>query len=417
MNEASPIRPSACPGLYRLAPARDGGICRVKLPMGTLDAGQARVVAAVARRYGNGVIEITSRSNLQLRGVASGEATALADTLYAAGLGAATAAADDVRNVMVSPSYGIDASARMDVTALATSILSRLETRSDFHALSPKFSLLVDGGESTAPLDHPNDITLTAIDGDRLALGLAGTLAQPPLGWLPLDSALLAITTIIERFLAAANADAGITRIRHLGAAAPLLAEGLLQPISLWQRPQALPSYLGAHGEANSDRSWIGARPPLGRLDPDRLAGLAALAESAGNGTVRFTPFQSLILPGVAEPNATLRRLEELGFVTAMSHPLAGMLACSGSTGCRSALADTQRDGLTLAGFGVGEGLHVSGCEKSCASARPAPLTLVAVAPGRYDLYRRAEDAGSRFGEKLASGLTVAAAARKLAKA
>jgi len=93
------------------------------------------------------------------------------------------------------------------------------------------------------------------------------------------------------------------------------------------------------------------------------------------------------------------------------------MLACSGSAGCRSALADTQRDAMLLAGFGIRAGLHLSGCEKSCASAQAAPHTLVAVAPGRYDLYRRADGAASRFGEKLASSLTVAGIARKLAKA
>lgn len=416
MNAAPLIRPSACPGLYRLAPARDGGICRVKLALGTLDAAQARAVAGAARDFGNGVIEITSRSNLQLRGIAETDAHALADRIYAAGLGAATAAADDVRNLMVSPTCGIDPQALLDTTPLAQAILALLDARADFHALSPKFSILLDGGESTAALHHPNDIWLSAVDADRFALGLAGTLHQKPLGWVRAEMAVFTIATIIERFLDQPNP--AVTRIRHLGAGAASLARDLLEPLDGWARTASeATTHLGAHRQADGQGVWLGARPPLGRLDPAALEALAALARKHGNGTIRLTPFQSVLLPAVARPEPALRRLGEIGLVTAPDHPLASLLACSGSSGCQSALADTQRDALTLAGQGIGSGLHVSGCEKSCASAQAAPHTLVAVASGRYDLYRRAEGAASRFGEKLASGLTVAAAARKLAQA
>lgn len=414
MNAAPLIRPSACPGLYRLAPARDGGICRVKLALGTLDAAQARAVAGAARDFGNGIIEITSRSNLQLRGIAETDADALADRIYAAGLGAATAAADDVRNLMVSPTSGIDPQAVLDTTPLAQAILALLDARADFHALSPKFSILLDGGESTAPLHHPNDIWLSAVDADRFALGLAGTLGQKPLGWVRAEMAVFTIATIIERFLDQPNP--AVTRIRHLGAGAAVLADDLVEPLAGWARSEPA-THLGAHRQADASAVWLGARPPLGRLDPGTLEALASLAQEHGNGTIRLTPFQSLLLPAVARPEPALQRLGELGLVTAPDHPLANLLACSGSSGCQSALADTQHDALTLAAQGIGAGLHVSGCEKSCASAQAAPHTLVAVASGRYDLYRRAEGAASRFGEKLASGLTVAAAARKLAQA
>ncbi|KFL26487.1 hypothetical protein JP74_12095 [Devosia sp. 17-2-E-8] len=410
MNEASPIRQSACPGLYRLAPARDGGICRVKVALGTLDAAQARALAAASRQWGNGIVEITSRANLQLRGIAVTDGDALARRLLDAGLGATSSGADDVRNVMVSPSYGIDDQALLDTAPIARALLSLLDQRADFHALSPKFSILVDGGEATAPLHHPNDIWLAAVTRDTFALGLGGTLRDSPLGTVQAENVVATLATIIERFLAT-----GASRMRQLGDRARELTDGLVDtPIAPGARASA--SHFGIHAQSPAI-SWIGARPPLGRLTPEMLEGLATLAEREGDGTIRLTPHQSVILPGLVRPDMALSALEALGLVTAPDHPLSDMLACSGSSGCRSALADTQRDAMLLAGFGIRAGLHLSGCEKSCASAQAAPHTLVAVAPGRYDLYRRADGAASRFGEKLASSLTVAGIARKLAKA
>ncbi|MGK4558615.1 precorrin-3B synthase, partial [Pseudomonas aeruginosa] len=97
-------RPSPCPGLLRIVQALDGGICRIKLDAGRLDAAQARAVAAAARDCASGVIEATNRSNLQLRGVRRGEEERLVRRLLDAGLGprhGSLAGADDVRNLML----------------------------------------------------------------------------------------------------------------------------------------------------------------------------------------------------------------------------------------------------------------------------------------------------------------------------
>src|SRR5208282_2223100 len=136
---------SACPGLFRIVPARDGGICRVKLPLGQLSAEQARAVAAAARQFGSGVIEATNRANLQLRGIPPANEAALIAALLAAGLGATPPGADDIRNVMVSPTAGIDALQDLDVRPLARGLLARLQADEACHALSAKFSFLVDG--------------------------------------------------------------------------------------------------------------------------------------------------------------------------------------------------------------------------------------------------------------------------------
>src|SRR5471032_733283 len=99
---ASPraLRPSACPGLMRIVPARDGGLCRIRLALGELSAAQACVVADASAEFGSGVIEVTNRANLQLRGVREASQEALIDCLLAAGLGPTTPGADDLRNLM-----------------------------------------------------------------------------------------------------------------------------------------------------------------------------------------------------------------------------------------------------------------------------------------------------------------------------
>ena len=166
MNPPSPSalvpRPSACPGLLRIVPARDGGLCRVKLPGGRLTAAQARAIAAASARWASGVLELTNRANLQLRGVRPDGAAALVAELQAAGLGPADPAADDVRNLLLSPSAGRDPQQLRDVRPLAAELLALLEGDRRLHGLSAKFALQLDGGEALARLDHPHDVWLSA---------------------------------------------------------------------------------------------------------------------------------------------------------------------------------------------------------------------------------------------------------------
>ena len=129
---SSPLRPSACPGLLRVVQALDGGICRIKLDGGSLRADQAVAVADAARLYAGGVIEATNRANLQIRGIGQ-QTPALIDSLLAAGLGPTTALGDDVRNLMLSPSAGIDQDMLIDTRPLARQILNRVQTHPRFH--------------------------------------------------------------------------------------------------------------------------------------------------------------------------------------------------------------------------------------------------------------------------------------------
>jgi precorrin-3B synthase len=425
-RQSIPVRSSACPGLLRIVAALDGGICRVKLPCGQLSAAQAVIVADVAARCGSAIIEITNRANLQIRGVRADRANELIEALLAAGLGPDIPGADDVRNLMVSPSAGIDTDAIVDIVPLAENILALLQTQPRFQELSPKFAVLLDGGERLARLEHPHDLWLSAIPGtSQFVFGLAGCPARNGALAAVLSSNVVELTAaVLHTFLdLAAPAQ---TRMRHLLQTISTteflqqvqrrLPFALVRDVSGWQqKPAKAFAHIGAHPQQQSGLSYVGAVPQLGRLQAPQLRELAHVATTHGTGALRLTPWQSILLPNIpdAATEIVLSELQRLEFSTRVDDPLAHIIACTGSQGCAKGLADTKADALQLAELlqknSIYPDVHVTGCARSCAAADIAPFTLLAVAEGRYDLFRR-DAAQSGFGKLIASAVDIASA-------
>jgi precorrin-3B synthase len=433
---------SACPGLLRVVAARDGGLCRVRLPGGVLTSAQAHAIAAAARAHASGVIELTNRANLQLRGVRAGHESALSETLMRAGLGptlpvpvddesacAHATLADDLRNLMLSPLAGSDPEALFDTATLAAPILDLLQQEPRFAALSPKFALLVDGGERLAALDHPHDIWLAAaLRGERPAFrfGLAGCPGDAALGVVEPQHVPALLRALLHAFLDLA--EAGQRRMRDVcashGAEAVLMhAQRYLDftparddTVRQWRRASVdTTARLGAHPLRADGGGYVGAQPPLGRLDAATLDALASLAQLHGDATLRLTPWQGVLLPGIAAHRLApaVTQMSALGLIVDSAAPLARLIACTGSQGCAKSRADTKSDALRLAGrLGphTQAEAHLSGCERSCAAAHRAAWTLLAVAPDCYDLYTRDATAAG-FGRLVASHLTIDAAA------
>lgn len=462
-----PLRPSACPALARIVAARDGGLCRIKLPGGKLLARQAWEIAEAADAYGSGIVDLTNRANLQVRGVKPDAEMALSRKLSDAGLGprvgtsesldhptlAARQAlvADDARNLLLSPVAGLDADALCDTTQLAEQILAVLQDDVRLVDLSPKFSVLLDGGERLAVLDHPHDVWFAAMppassmgSEPRFAVGLAG---QPSahgcdaLAAVVADDVVPLLRALLHTFLELAAPDEHRMRDllrsheRHgiLAHAAGRAAIDLQRdaPVKAWRRSVAEPARrFGAYPQRQAGLWHVGGQPPLGRIDTATLRALARLASVHGDGSLRCTPWQSVLVPHVAQQDVPQveNGLRSLGFVLDAQAPLARMIACAGSAGCAKGLADTKADALDLATrLPAGVEVHLSGCTRSCAAAHCAPYTLLAVEPARYDLYRRkpacdaepsspAVDGALRFGERIATYLTIEEAAKQLSE-
>ncbi|MBH3383018.1 precorrin-3B synthase [Pseudomonas juntendi] len=394
-------RPSACPGLWRIVSARDGGICRIKLPGGLLLADQADAVAAAAERFAGGVIEATNRGNLQIRGIGNAH-HALVETLLAAGLGPRDAAGDDVRNLMLSPLAGHDPAMLLDARPLAGQILDLLESTPRFHQLSAKFAVQLDAGEALAMLEHPHDLWLSALRlGQQtwLAFGLAGCPADGQvLGAVPLADGLALVRAVLDRFLDLASP--AHSRMRQLLEACPAgeFVEGL--PLDIrrdaavlgWRRHQPAPVWLGKLPQARG--LALGVAPAQGRLTPAMLRGVAQVCRELGDGSLRLSPWQSLVLTNLPAQHIEQAQagLSALGLLCHVDEPLARISACTGSSGCAKALGETKGDAVALAallGPGAPGSVHLSGCPRSCAVAYVAPATLLARSPGRYDLYLR----------------------------
>ncbi|MDD2049178.1 precorrin-3B synthase [Pseudomonas putida] len=415
------MRPSACPGLLRIVQAKDGGICRIKLAGGALTADQADAVAAAAERFASGEIEATNRGNLQIRGIGN-EQAGLIDWLLAAGLGPRDAAGDDVRNLMLSPVAGVDPQMLFDTRPLAAQVLQALETTPRFHQLSAKFAVQLDGGEALAMLEHPHDLWLSAVhlDGEPwLAFGLAGCPAHDsPLGAVPLAQGHELVLAVLNRFLDLARPEQARMRQLLTECAPDDFVAGLNLPIRRdlavlqWRRTATAGSgYLGIYPQRQAGLSAVGAAAPLGRLNPSMLRGAAQLARDLGDGSLRMTPWQSLLLPNVSQDHAAAvsAGLARLGLLCSVDEKLARLVACTGSAGCAKAQAETKGDARVLATLlsgGAPASVHLSGCPRSCAMAHIAPTTLLAQSPGHYDLYLR-DAAQPGFGNLRARNLTL----------
>ena len=416
-------RPSACPGLLRIVQALDGGICRVKLAGGVLSSAQARAVAEAASACASGVLELTNRSNLQIRGVRADRQAELIERLLGAGLGPQHADADDVRNLLLSPAAGLDPQALLDTRPLAAALLELLQNTPALHALSAKFALQLDGGEALAMLEHPHDIWLSALPGApaRLAFGLAGCPGDAPMATVRIEQAPLLIEQLLRLFLDLAGNDH--SRMRQLLAVMP--AGQLLQQLQArlpfrvqaaptdWQRtPVNQRAPMGIYPQRQSGLYMVAAAARLGRVDAAQLHALADLAEQRGDASLRLTPWQGLLLPNIPLHAAadTLQALGELDLLTDASHPLSQLIACTGSAACGKGLADSKADALRLAErLGAGHArpqVHLSACPRSCAAAHVAPFTLLATDANSYQLYQRTPEVAG-FGRLQAARMTI----------
>lgn len=404
--------------------ALDGGICRVKLAGGELSSAQARAVAAASESCASGVLELTNRSNLQIRGVRDDAQAELIQRLLDAGLGPRVAGADDVRNLLLSPSAGLDPVALFDVRPLAGQLLDLLQDTSDFHALSAKFALQLDGGEALAMLEHPHDLWLSALPGgELLAFGLAGCPVDGPLAAVERKQAVALVDTVLRLFLDLAAPEQMRMRqlldglsvddfLQHVQARLPFQLRRD-ESVLAWRRTAGSSAVaLGAQAQRQVGLQMVLVAAPLGRITARQLAALADLAQRHGDATLRLTPWQGVLLPNIPSARCAdlLAELAALGLLLDSQEPLTHLLACTGSAACAKGLADTKADARQLADLlragAARPQVHLSGCPRACAAAHTASFTLLAQPGGRYQLYQRAAGTAG-FGRLLAPSLSI----------
>lgn len=398
-DPAAGLRRGWCPGARRPMRTGDGHLVRLRLTAGVAPAATARAIAALARAYGNGAIDLSARANLQIRGVSDAGLAPLTEDLAALGLLDADAATETVRNVIASPLAGHDPAALVEVLPVVQALEAALVGTPPLHALPAKFCWLVDDGGST-PMDGvAADVRFRAVPspaGPCWAVGLDAGAGIDWIGRCPLGALVDTAVRLATAFLDAAGSGPDAPRrMRHLSPAARRQVAAAL-PLA----PLAAPPLVRAGGlrpgalTRGNGHVAVAAGLPFGRIEARALADLADLAADHGAGELRLAPWRLILLPGVA-PSRLARVLEaarSLGLMTTPDDPRAAMAVCPGASGCDRGTTDTHADAVAVArcGQALFDGslsLHLSGCVKGC--ARPAAASLALVAEGgRYGLVR-----------------------------
>jgi precorrin-3B synthase len=390
---AAPAIKGWCPTLLSPMQSGDGWLVRVKPSANVLSAAAARIIADAARRHGNGHIDLTSRANLQIRGLSSRCAELLAETIIGAGLASADPSIEAIRNIMASPLGPDDLSASFDSHAIARDMEAMLAREPALWALPSKFGVVVDGG-GVLPLHNITSDIIVRAHESQLAVGLdGGTLA-----------ALCASTSLAETVKALALAFLQLSaeqsepprRMRAfamaIGEEAIFGAAGLTVITAQPALRSEGRSPMGLISLRDQARSAFGVGLPFGRIDAEELASLADLSERNGDANLRTTPWRALLLTGIASVvEKSLRdEVTALGLIADSADPRLNIFACVGAPSCQSASVDARGDAARLAASlrtTRGHTIHVSGCVKSCAHRTPAALTLVG-RDNRYDLIR-----------------------------
>ncbi|MFI1974544.1 cobalamin biosynthesis protein CobG [Streptomyces wedmorensis] len=361
-------RGDACPGALRLHSADDGRLARLRLPAGRLTSHQVETLARAAETLGDGRISITSRGNAELRGLADDCGAALAELLADAGL-LPSPTHERVRNIVASPTAGLDGLGHADVQLWARGLDAALCAAPRAASLSGRFLFVLDDGRGDVT-GLGGDVTLVAAEDEYVTLWLDGGPERQVFRLAAADAVRAALAAALAFLDAADTAGNGAWRPRELPAGhSPDLAGALAragvaaEPVPVPPLPSSPPP---APGALRDGAVYVLA--PLGRLTAAQLRALLPAGE------IRLTPWRGAVAtaaptePATPHTDATtadrLRALDACGLITRSDAPGAGVTACTGRPGCAKSLADVRADALAAPAGPLP--VHFSGCARRC---------------------------------------------------
>jgi len=371
------MRRGACPGLSVPMATGDGLLARLTPAGSTIALDAFAGLCAAARTHGNGVIEITSRGSIQIRGLSAVSAPLFATEVASLGI-----EASDGIPVLTDPLAGLTDSDILDAHVLATALRKALAAAPFASHLSAKVSVAIDGGAALHLDAMTADIRMRAIDGHRLYVSLAGDAATAtPLGAIPLERAVECVIRLFET-LAATSPQSRIREVVQrdgLNAFQSALADIIVDGPAPIARPTAEP--IGAH-PLSSGNNALGIGLPFGHSGSETLLRLMAAARQGGASGLRTAPGRALLLMDLSA-DATRQfaaAANALGFIVDPVDPRRKIVACAGAPICASGeiAARAIAPAITDAAQSLPDGaiIHISGCAKGCAHPMPAPLAV-----------------------------------------
>eukprot|EP01024_Parvocaulis_polyphysoides_P010156 TRINITY_DN13366_c0_g4_i1.p1 TRINITY_DN13366_c0_g4~~TRINITY_DN13366_c0_g4_i1.p1 ORF type:complete len:585 (-),score=105.05 TRINITY_DN13366_c0_g4_i1:516-2270(-) len=396
---------------------------RLKVPNGDLSATQLRFLAEQIRPYGErGSADITTRANIQLRGIKLEDADNVIEGLFGQGLTSFQSGMDNVRNLTGSPLAGIDPHEILDVTPLLQEIQDMItgngKGNPELVNLPRKLNICISPTRDDFPHTHINDLGFEVVkDNDtgeilfNVVVGGYFSIKRNTMS-IPMDTSVTydQVVPFCEALLKAFRdngprgdrqktrlmwlvEEMGVDKFRDLlgeymggvklRRAVPVHHEGT------WERRD----YLGIHPQKQEGLSWVGACVPAGRLSTEDFDEMARICEKYGNGNVRITCEENVIFPSVPNENVE-DMLKEPLFQKFLVNPgplMRGLVSCTGSNFCGIALIETKTRAVKIAqklesllDIPKPVRIHWTGCPNSCGQAQVGDIGLMG-APAKVD--------------------------------
>src|SRR5579885_160509 len=402
-------------GLFYVAPAQSSYMCRLRIPNGILKHWQFAGLADLAERYGGGYAHVTTRANLQIREIEPKHAVAMVEAIQDLGLCTRGSGADNIRNVTGTPTAGIDPQELLDTRPYAREWHFHILNERALYGLPRKFNVGFDGAGSIAVLEDTNDIGFQAVevkDGFaaepgvwfRLALGGitghkdfardTGVIVKPEEATQIADAV---VRVYIEHGDRTDRAKARLKYVldawgmeKFIAHVEDKLGRKLLKVPAEAIAPRPVFdrfAHIGVHKQKQPGLNWIGVVFPVGRIEAAQMRGLARISQDFGDGDIRLTVWQNLLISGVPDGKAADAEaaIAALGLASKATSIRAGLVACTGNVGCRFAASDTKRHAEEIArwcedrlAIDTPVNIHLTGCHHSCAQHYISEIGLLA---------------------------------------
>lgn len=397
-------------GLFYVAPAQDSFMIRCRIAGGALTTTQFRGLSRMAQKYGPGHTDLTTRNNVQIREIVPKDCPHVLDDLADLGLTSQGSGADNIRNVTATPTTGFDPDELLDVLPFARAMHYYILRNRDLYGLPRKFNIAFDSGGRISACADTNDIAFYAVRSQNGEIGFrmqlcgitghqqfatdAGIFLTPSLA-IPVAAAVLRVfiengnrTNRKKSRLKYLVDDWGIPKLLQ-ETEKKLTFPLTFTPIDSCQvpSPKVKHGHLGIHNQSDG-LNYIGILVPVGRLTCLQMDQLSHIADTYGRGEIRLTVWQNLIIPGISAENldAATAAIIATGLDYRPSAIRGGIIACTGSRGCKYAAADTKGNAIDLGKF-LSEkfdldhpiNLHVTGCNHSCAQHYIGDIGLMGV--------------------------------------
>ena len=389
-------------------------MCRLRIANGILTHWQLRGVADIADKWGGGYTHVTTRANLQIREIKAENGPSVVEGLVDIGLTAKGSGADNIRNVTGSATAGIDPAELIDTRPYARAWHHHILNDRTLYGLPRKFNVAFEGGGRIPTLEDTNDIAFTAVTvnegagvtpGVWFRLGLGGItghkdFARPTGVYVEPKDAVAVADAIVRVFIDNGDrTDRKKARLKYvldswgfakfldeveakLGRPLVKIADAHVTTPPVQDRQ----AHIGVHKQKQQGLAWVGVALPVGKMTVQQMRELADIAHEYGDGDIRLTVWQNLLISGVHETRIAQveEHLTAIGLSAAATSVRAGLVACTGNTGCKLANSNTKDTAIAIAercdaslALDTPINIHLTGCPNSCAQHYIGDIGLI----------------------------------------